>query len=71
MMTPPDDSVIEASRRRLRIPSDWQWFSCSNECGDIVWCPPQVGDIRVAPICSADCMAEFLAKHRRMGGIDG
>lgn len=59
----PTDEIIEQSRQRLNLPDDWEWYTCENGCGDIVWLPPGAGDVPGgAPLCSPACMAEFLLK---------
>lgn len=61
----PTEEEIEESRRRLGIPDDWEWFPCSNDCGDLVWIPPGFGDMRIEPVCSNDCAQEFVFKAMR------
>lgn len=64
----PTDEQIEGSRQRLMaeqgMPADWQWFPCANGCGDVVWCPPDVGDVaKVEPVCTSECALQLIAKR--------
>lgn len=56
---------IEESRQRLGVPDDWEWYRCANDCGDVVWVPPQVGDMPIAPVCTVKCLHEFIQKKER------
>lgn len=60
-MTPTDEQIAE-SRARLGVPEDWEWYECANACGDIVWVPPQTGDLPIAPVCTVRCLHEYIAK---------
>lgn len=57
--------AVEASRARLGLPADWDWFPCSNNCGDIVWFGPEmapVGDTPVLMTCSAECAVAIISR---------
>lgn len=62
------EEVVEASRKRLGLPDDYEWYSCAAECGDIVWVPPGTGDQPIAPVCSAGCLAMYLAAVEKAHG---
>lgn len=66
------DEAIEASRTRLGLSSDYEWYTCAAQCGDIVWVPPGMGDQPVAPVCSELCLAKYvLACQLGKGIVDG
>lgn len=58
-MTERKTADIDASRKRLNVPADYQWSECAAGCGDIVWHPPlEVLHATAKPvviICSAEC----------------
>lgn len=54
--------MLERSRAKLGVPEEWEWYPCSNECGDVVWCPPGTGDIAVEVVCSSECAMAFMDK---------
>jgi hypothetical protein len=61
---------IEASRKRLKIPADYQWSECAAGCGDVVWHPPmdafQAATMPFVMTCSATCA--MTALNQQAGG---
>jgi hypothetical protein len=61
-------AAIEASRRRLNIPADYDWSDCAGNCGDIVWHPPldaeQAASAPFIMACSAACAMAALAAQK-------
>lgn len=54
------EAEIEASRVRMNVPADWQWFMCANRCGEVVWVPPDAGDLPLSIVCSDACLMQLM-----------
>jgi hypothetical protein len=59
----PTEEELAESKARLNIPDDWEWYDCQAGCGDVVWCPPGIGDTQAIVVCGNDCLQTVLASH--------
>lgn len=44
------------------VPEDWVLVPCENDCGDMVWVPPDMQDTGATMVCTAACAMDLVKK---------